>query len=98
MSVISYTFLAFLAITIFLYYIVPKKMQWFVVLLASFYFYFMAGIQYLAVVVLTACGVYGFALLMQRNLDEQDRMTEGLDRRAARSIKNKMKQKQLSEH
>lgn len=93
MSVISYTFLAFLALTIFLYYIVPKKMQWFVVLLASLYFYFMAGIQYLAVVVLTACGVYGFALLMQRNLDEQDRMTEGLDRRAARSIKNKMKQK-----
>ncbi len=93
MSAISYAFLAFLAITIVFYYIVPKKMQWVVLLLASLYFYLMAGVQYLAVVVLTACVVYGFALLMQKNLDAQNRMVEGLDRRAARSIKNKMKQK-----
>ena len=93
MSAISYAFLAFLAITIVFYYIVPQKMQWVVLLLASLYFYLMAGVQYLAVVVLTACVVYGFALLMQKNLDAQNRMVEGLDRRAARSIKNKMKQK-----
>ena len=93
MSAISYAFLAFLAITIVFYYIVPQKMQWVVLLLASLYFYLMAGVQYLAVVVLTACVVYGFALLMQKNLDAKNRMVEGLDRRAARSIKNKMKQK-----
>lgn len=93
MSVISYTFFAFLAITILLYYIVPKKMQWIVLFIASIYFYLLAGIQYLAVVIVTACVVYVSALCMQKNLDEQSRLIEGLERRAARSIKNDMKKK-----
>lgn len=93
MSVISYTFFAFLTVAILLYYIVPKRMQWSVLLLASVYFYAMAGIQYLVIVMATACVVYGLALLMQKNLDEQEVLIEGLDRRAARSVKNDMKKK-----
>ncbi len=38
MSVVSYLFIAFLAITVFVYYIVPKKMQWVVLLAASLIF------------------------------------------------------------
>ena len=44
MSVVTYSFLAFLCVSIFIYYIVPKKMQWGVLLLASLFFYGYAGI------------------------------------------------------
>ena len=93
MSVVSYTFFAFLAISILLYYLVPKKMQWIILLAASAYFYLIAGLQFLLVVVAEACVVYVIAMRMQKNLDEQEQMTQGLDRRAARSIKNDMKKK-----
>ncbi len=93
MSVISYTFFLFLAITILLYYIVPQKFQWIVLLLASILFYAIAGVQYLLVVAGTAVLVYFLALRMQKNLDEQAQMLEGLDRKAARAVKNEMKAK-----
>lgn len=93
MSVVSYTFLAFLAIVILFYYLVPKKLQWVVLLAASVCFYAFAGIQYLAVVLLTAVAVYFLALSMQKNLDEQTRRIDGLGRKEARVIKNEMKQK-----
>ncbi len=93
MSVISYTFFVFLAIVIFLYYVVPKKFQWLVLLVGSIFFYAIAGVQYLAVVVLSAVLVYFFALCMQKNLDEQAIRLEGLDRKAARAVKNEMKAK-----
>lgn len=93
MSVISYTFLAFLVIVILIYYIVPKKMQWVVLLTASICFYVYAGIQYFIIAALTALAVYGLALCMQKNLDEQARRIEGLGRKEARVIKNQMKRR-----
>ena len=47
MSVVTYTFIVFLLCTIVLYYIVPKKIQWVILLLASLVFYGYAGIEYL---------------------------------------------------
>ena len=77
MSVVSYSFFAFLAIAVLLYYIVPKKLQWVILLGASIYFYAMAGIQFLAVVLLTAVVVYFLAMLMQKNIDKQAQMVQG---------------------
>ena len=93
MSVVSYTFFAFMAIAILLYYVVPKKLQWVVLLGASIYFYAIAGVQFLAVVLLTAVVVYVLAMLMQKNLDKQAQMIQGMDRKAARAVKNNMKAK-----
>ena len=93
MSVVSYSFFAFLAIAVLLYYVVPKKLQWVVLLGASIYFYAMAGVQFLAVVLLTAVVVYFLAMLMQKNLDKQAQMVQGMDRKAARAVKNDMKAK-----
>lgn len=93
MSVISYSFLLFLLVTIFIYYIVPKKLQWIVLLTASIVFYAWAGIGYLIIVVSTALVVYGLSLLIQKNLDLQAQMLEGVDRKEARKIKNEMKDK-----
>ncbi len=93
MSVVSYSFFAFLAIAILLYYVVPKKLQWVVLLGASIYFYAVAGVQYLVVVLLTAVVVYVLALLMQKNLNKQAQMIQGMDRKTARAVKNDMKAK-----
>ena len=58
MSVVTYTFIVFLLCTIVLYYIVPKKIQWVILLLASLVFYGYAGIEYLFLVIATAVVVY----------------------------------------
>ena len=93
MSVVSYSFLLFLLIVCMVYYIVPKKWQWVVLLAAGIVFYAGAGVSYLAVVGLTALVVYGCSLLMQKNLDQQEELLKDADRKAARKIKNEMKHK-----
>ena len=60
MSVVTYTFIVFLLCTVLLYYIVPKKIQWVILLLASLVFYGYAGIEYLLLVIATAVVVYLF--------------------------------------
>ena len=42
----SYGFLGFLAVLFLLYYIVPRKWQWALLLGASYGFYFLAGPEY----------------------------------------------------
>ncbi len=87
MSVISYIFIVFLMCTVIVYYIVPKKIQWVVLLIASLIFYGYAGIEYLMLVSVTAIVVYLFSLRLQKSLDEQEKLAEGADRRTARKIK-----------
>ena len=84
MSVISYIFIVFLLCTVLVYYIVPKKIQWVVLLIASLIFYGYAGIEYLMLVSVTAIVVYLFSLRLQKSLDEQEKLAEGTDRRTAR--------------
>lgn len=93
MSVVSYLFIAFLAITVFVYYIVPKKMQWVVLLAASLIFYGCSGIENLLIVTGTALLVYPLSLLMQKNLDKQEELLVGVEKREARKIKNQQKKK-----
>lgn len=93
MSVVSYSFLLFLLIVCLVYYMVPKKWQWVVLLAAGIIFYAGAGVSYLAVVGLTALVVYGCSLLMQKNLDQQEELLKEADRKTARKIKNEMKHK-----
>ena len=87
MSVVTYTFIVFLLCTVLLYYIVPKKIQWVILLLASLVFYGYAGIEYLLLVIATAVVVYLFSLRLQKSLDEQEELAKDADRRTARKIK-----------
>ena len=48
MQFTSVAFIIFLAILIVVYYLLPKKCQWVVLLVASYIFYLFAGIRYLA--------------------------------------------------
>lgn len=92
MSVVSYSFLAFLFVSVFIYYIVPGKIQWGVLLLASLAFYGYAGIPYLILVITEALAVYVISRAMQKNLDRQDELLVQADRKTARKIKNEMKE------
>ena len=80
MSVVSYIFIVFLAVTVLIYYIVPKKIQWWVLLAASVVFYAYSGIDDLLIVVGTAFLVYPLTMLMEKNLEEQDRLLLDADK------------------
>lgn len=92
MSVVSYIFIVFFAVTVLIYYIVPKKIQWWVLLAASAVFYAYSGIDDLLIVVGTAFLVYPLTMLMEKNLEEQDRLLLDADKRAARKIKQHRKE------
>ena len=59
----SYEFIAFLAIFFLLYYLIPKKHQWKLVLLFSYIFYYVASPAYLIYILITTITVYFAALI-----------------------------------
>lgn len=54
----SYGFVGFILLLFFLYYIIPKRFQWVLLLLASFGFYFTAGTFYPLFILATSLTVY----------------------------------------
>lgn len=62
----SYEFLAFLAAVFLLYYLLPKKCQWIVLLVSSYAFYALAGIEYLAFIAFTTVSSFIATRLMGR--------------------------------
>lgn len=62
MSLVSNGFLIFVAASVILYYIVPKKMQWIVLLVFSYMYYLSGNAKYLFFIVFSTLVTYGFAL------------------------------------
>jgi alginate O-acetyltransferase complex protein AlgI len=54
----SYNFIVFIAALFIIYYIIPKKYQWMLLLAASYTFYFFAGAKFLAYIGLTTISTY----------------------------------------
>ena len=69
----SYEFLGFCAALLLLYYIIPKKAQWPLLLIASYAFYFIAGPQFLPFIAATTLTVYATARIMQSISDSQSK-------------------------
>ena len=67
---VSYEFVLFLSILLLLYYVLPKKMQWIFLLLASLLFYVSAGIAYPFFLLTTAATVYITGIIIG-NYDNQ---------------------------
>lgn len=68
MSFTSFKFLAFLLITVILYYILPRKHQWKLLLVASYIFYFFCGKWYLPYIIATTVSAFIASHFMNRNL------------------------------
>ena len=62
----SYEFLVFLAAVFLLYYLLPKRIQWIVLLVSSYIFYALAGVEYLAFIAVTTITSFLSARMMGR--------------------------------
>ena len=72
MQFTSLSFVLFAAVTVGLYYLVPKRAQWWLLLAASYVFYFFAGAEYLLFILYTTCVTYFTARWMQSRADRED--------------------------
>ncbi len=72
MQFTSFTFVLFAALVICLYYLAPGKLQWMVLLAASYFFYLYSGTSYLFFILFTTATTYLATILMARNLEKQD--------------------------
>ena len=66
MSLTSFTFLLFFTAVLFLYYLVPGRFQWILLLAASYAFYLICGIGQVFFLLGTTFVTYGAAILMQK--------------------------------
>lgn len=90
MSVFSVTFIGFMTILVALYFLLPKKFQWVVLLVASTVFYLTSGWQGMIFILTTIISQYLLALILERKNGE---MAEEL---AANQLDNKQR-KQLKQ-
>lgn len=65
MSIVSMQFFFFLIVLVMLYFIVPKKWQWVVILIANVLFYIASGIKYLIYIIFVSFIAYWIALGME---------------------------------
>ena len=68
----SYGFILFIAVVGILYYVIPKKVQWVLLLVASYVFYAIAGPEYIPWLVAVTLIVYFAALIIGKKLNEQN--------------------------
>ena len=75
MAVFSLNFIAFVGIAVLLYYLVPRKYQWMLLLLFSILFYYISGgLKAGIFIVITIANTFYGALTMQR-ITEKTRQT-----------------------
>lgn len=92
MSILSLTFIGFVAILVALYFLLPKKFQWVVLLVANAVFYLAGGLRSVCYILITIVSQYFLALALER---ENDRMTQKLEKR---KLNNKRKQQIKQEY
>ncbi len=71
MNLLSFQFLVFCALVVIVYFAVPKRCQWWVLLGASLFFYASTGVKNLIFVLITATSTYGATHFMQYLADRQ---------------------------
>jgi D-alanyl-lipoteichoic acid acyltransferase DltB (MBOAT superfamily) len=67
MSFVSISFFVFLFLAVFIYYIVPKKFQWLVLLIASLVFYIFSGYKIAIFLVITTISTYYTGIIIGKN-------------------------------
>lgn len=73
MSITSFGFVLFLFATLIIYYIVPKKVQWVVLLISSIAFYLLSSFSGVIFVLITAGSIYGATIFMNEISEKQKR-------------------------
>ncbi|MCI8402772.1 MAG: MBOAT family protein [Lachnospiraceae bacterium] len=98
MSITSYGFLLFAGVLLLLYYIVPRRFQWCLLLIASYVFYAFSGVRYLGYILATTLCTYGASRIMGRLKDRQETFLKEnkaiLDREDRKFYKASVKKRQ----
>ena len=87
----SYEFLAFITIAFITYYIVPKKFQWKVLLLFSYVFYAINGVEYIAYILATTISTYVIACKIQDIYEKQSTYLKAMKQSMSREEKKEYK-------
>lgn len=94
----SYEFVGFLLLLLIVYYLIPKKYQWHLLLSAGYVFYFMAGAYCLLYIIVTTITVYLLACKIENLRTEQEHFSQEnkavLSKEEKKSYKNGIKRKQ----
>ncbi len=69
MSLFTFDFIAFAGLLVLAYFVLPKRCQWVVLLIASFVFYAYGGVQGVIFILVTIVTQWLLALLLQREND-----------------------------
>ncbi|MBR3988602.1 MAG: MBOAT family protein [Clostridia bacterium] len=70
MTLSSFAFLLFLSVVLIVYYLVPKKLQWAVLLVGSYTFYLFSGIDHVIFIIFTTLLTFLSGLWMQKIRDK----------------------------
>ena len=91
MAFSSFNFFCFLFVVITVYYLVPKKVQWAVLLAASYAFYLSSGVDNVIYILFTTFFTYGSGLWMQKIRNDSQAKAEALGSEITKEQKREMK-------
>ena len=92
MSFTSLSFLAFVTICALVYFIVPKKIRWWVLLAGSFAFYLLSSPKTFVFLLITiTASFFGAKILSKQNLEYKAQMDVLKERKASRDEKNELR-------
>lgn len=97
MSFTSISFFIFIFFTILLYYIVPKKLQWVILLISSYIFYLSSGVKLVAFLLFTTVTTFFSALFIGKLNEKYVMECKYLDteQKSGLSLRNKKKKKAI---
>ena len=78
MSFTSFSFLLYIGVVLALYYTIPRRGQWVLLLVVSYGFYLYSGLGNLCYILLTTASTYGAARILDRIQADYDRKTSKL--------------------
>jgi len=94
----SYSFILYILVLVPLYYLIPKKLQWMLLLVASYVFYSFAGAGYLTYILVSTISTWFAAIkidkLKQVQEDYLNRMKKELSRAERKEYREGIKAKQ----
>lgn len=94
MEITSLIFVVFVAITLVIYYIIPKKCQWIVLLIASLAFFIASSAWLTLLMIVTTLIIYFGALAIQKQKDLFAVKKKELGKSERKALKEQIKKKQ----
>lgn len=95
----SYGFIIFVAILLLAYYLFPKKYQWTLLLVASYFFYSFSGFENFAFIIATTLSCFFVAIAMEKMRAKEDEYValnkESMDKEARKAYRAKEKKKRF---